>query len=46
VEVAARHNLPIQLGTPTWLASRKWTKDVENVNAAAVKLLHRDAAVR
>jgi hypothetical protein len=38
-EVAARHGLPIQLGTPTWRASRKWTKDVESVNAAAVELL-------
>jgi S-methylmethionine-dependent homocysteine/selenocysteine methylase len=38
-DVAVRHGLPIQLGTPTWRASRKWTKDVENVNAAAVKLL-------
>jgi methionine synthase I (cobalamin-dependent) len=31
--------LPIQLGTPTWRACRKWTKDVESVNAAAVGLL-------
>jgi hypothetical protein len=31
--------LPIQLGSPTWRASRKWTKDVKNVNAAAVELL-------
>jgi homocysteine S-methyltransferase len=37
--VAVRYGLPIQLGTPTWRASRKWTKDVENVNAAAVELL-------
>lgn len=39
LEVAVRHGLPIQLGTPTWRASRKWTKDVERVNAAAVELL-------
>ena len=38
-EVAVRYGLPIQLGTPTWRASRKWTNDVENVNAAAVELL-------
>jgi S-methylmethionine-dependent homocysteine/selenocysteine methylase len=39
VEIAVRYRLPIQLGTPTWRASRKWTKDVEGVNAAAVRLL-------
>jgi S-methylmethionine-dependent homocysteine/selenocysteine methylase len=39
VEVAARHGLPIQIGTPTWRASRKWTKNVQGVNAAAVGLL-------
>jgi S-methylmethionine-dependent homocysteine/selenocysteine methylase len=39
VEVAVRHGLPIQLGSPTWRASRKWTSDVEKVNAAAVQLL-------
>lgn len=38
-EVAARHGLRIQLGTPRWRASRKWAKDVESVNAAAVELL-------
>lgn len=38
-EIAVRHRLPVQLGTPTWRASRKWTKDVRTVNAAAVKLL-------
>ena len=38
-EVAVRHGLPIQLGTPTWRASSKWTKNVESVNAAAVELL-------
>ena len=38
-EVAVRCGLPIQLGTPTWRASRKWTKDVESVNAGAVELL-------
>ncbi len=35
-EVAVRYRLPIQLGTPTWRASSKWTKDVKSVNAAAV----------
>jgi S-methylmethionine-dependent homocysteine/selenocysteine methylase len=39
VEVAVRYGLPIQLGTPTWRASRKWTKDVRTVNAAAVEFL-------
>ncbi len=38
-EVSARHGLPIQLGTPTWRASRNWTRDVHGVNAAAVELL-------
>jgi len=38
-QVAVRYGLPIQLGTPTWRASRKWTKDVGSVNAAAVELL-------
>ena len=38
-EVAARHSLPIELGTPTWRASRKWIKDVEGVNSGAVELL-------
>jgi hypothetical protein len=38
-EVAVRYGLPIQLGTPTWRASHKWTKDVASVNAAAVELL-------
>jgi len=38
-EVAARHGLSIQLGSPTWRASRKWTRDVESVNASAVELL-------
>jgi len=39
VEVAVRYGLPIQLGTPTWRASRKWTENVGRVNAAAVELL-------
>jgi S-methylmethionine-dependent homocysteine/selenocysteine methylase len=39
VQVAVQHALPIQLGTPTWRASRKWTKDFESVNAAGVELL-------
>jgi hypothetical protein len=38
-EVAVRYSLPIQLGTPTWRASRKWTPDVESLNTAAVELL-------
>jgi S-methylmethionine-dependent homocysteine/selenocysteine methylase len=38
-QVALRYGLPIQLGTPTWRASRRWTKDVGSVNAAAVELL-------
>jgi S-methylmethionine-dependent homocysteine/selenocysteine methylase len=38
-EIAVRCNLPIQLGTPTWRASWKWTRDVESVNAAAAELL-------
>src|SRR5262252_766020 len=39
VDVAVRHNLPIQLGAPTWRASRRWTKNFESVNAGAVELL-------
>src|SRR6266496_3187119 len=27
-EVAVRYRLPIQFGTPTWRASRKWTSNV------------------
>ena len=38
-EVAVRYGLPVQLGVPTWRASRKWTRDVESVNAAAVELV-------
>ncbi len=38
-QIAVRYSLPIQLGTPTWRASRRWTKDVGSVNAAAVELL-------
>ena len=38
-QVALRFGLPIQLGTPTWRASRRWTKDVGSVNAAAVELV-------
>jgi hypothetical protein len=38
-DVAVRYGLPIQLGTPTWRASRKWTSDVMRVNAEAVELL-------
>ena len=37
-EVAVRHGLQIELGTPVWRARRKWTKDVERLNAAAVEL--------
>jgi S-methylmethionine-dependent homocysteine/selenocysteine methylase len=39
VDVALRYGLPIQLGTPTWRASRRWTRRVVRVNAAAVELL-------
>ena len=38
-QVAVRYGLPIHLGTPTWRASRKWTKNFGSVNAAAVELL-------
>ena len=38
-DVGVRYGLPIQLGTPTWRASRKWTNDIARVNAAAVELL-------
>jgi S-methylmethionine-dependent homocysteine/selenocysteine methylase len=38
-DVGVRSGLPIQLGTPTWRASRKWTNDVARVNAAAVELV-------
>jgi hypothetical protein len=38
-QVAVRYGLPIQLGTPTWRASGKWTKDFGSVKAAAVELL-------
>jgi S-methylmethionine-dependent homocysteine/selenocysteine methylase len=38
-DVRVRVGLPIQLGTPTWRASRKWTNDVVRDNAAAVKLV-------
>jgi S-methylmethionine-dependent homocysteine/selenocysteine methylase len=44
VDVAARHGLPIQLGTPTWRASRKWTRDVARVNVAAVGIVREVAA--
>lgn len=39
VEVAKRYRLPIQLGTPTWRASSRWTREVRSVNTAAVTLL-------
>jgi S-methylmethionine-dependent homocysteine/selenocysteine methylase len=39
VDVAVRYGFAIQLGTPTWRASRKWTNDVVTVNAAAVELV-------
>lgn len=42
-QIAARFGLPMQLGTPTWRASRKWTSDVAGVNQQAVALV-RDAA--
>jgi S-methylmethionine-dependent homocysteine/selenocysteine methylase len=38
-DVALRYGFPIQIGTPTWRASRKWTSDVSRLNAAAVELL-------
>ncbi len=38
-EVAARFDLPIQLGTPTWRASRNWTTDVIRYNREAVALI-------
>lgn len=38
-KVAVEHGLPIQLGSPTWRASCKWTTHVEKANAAAVELL-------
>jgi S-methylmethionine-dependent homocysteine/selenocysteine methylase len=38
-DVAVRYGLPIQLGTPTWRASRKWTSEFIRVNAEAVELL-------
>jgi len=41
-EVAARFDLPIQLGTPTWRASQHWTTDVTRYNREAVALV-RDA---
>ena len=42
--VAQRHGLPIQLGTPTWRASRNWTPDVERLNAAGAQFLREIAA--
>ena len=48
LEVAQRHGLPIQLGTPTWRASARWISDVERVNRDAVTFLRdvtRDASV-
>jgi S-methylmethionine-dependent homocysteine/selenocysteine methylase len=38
-DVGVRYGLQIQLGTPTWRASRKWTNDAIGVNAAAVELV-------
>lgn len=38
-QVAARHDLPIQLGTPTWRASAKFTPDADRLNRAAFELL-------
>lgn len=42
-DVAARYDLPIQLGTPTWRASRRWTSDVRAVNEAAYELVRKVA---
>ena len=44
-DVAKRYDLPIQLGTPTWRASRHWTGDVERCNRSAVAFL-REVAER
>ena len=41
--IAAKFDVPMQLGTPTWRASRNWTADVAEVNAQAVALV-REAA--
>ncbi len=41
--IAAKFDLPMQLGTPTWRASRKWTSDVAEINAQAVSVV-REAA--
>jgi S-methylmethionine-dependent homocysteine/selenocysteine methylase len=38
-DVGVRYGLPIQLGTPTWRASRKWTNDVFRINAVAAELV-------
>ncbi len=40
--VASKHAVPMQLGTPTWHASRRYTSEVERVNRDAVALV-RDA---
>ena len=37
--VAVKFELPIQLGTPTWRASRAWGADVAAVNAQAVQFM-------
>ncbi|MBV8117576.1 MAG: homocysteine S-methyltransferase family protein [Candidatus Eremiobacteraeota bacterium] len=42
-DIAKRYGYPMQLGTPTWRASRNWTNDVAAVNEQAVQLV-RDAA--
>ncbi|HET6896380.1 MAG TPA: homocysteine S-methyltransferase family protein [Candidatus Baltobacteraceae bacterium] len=39
LDVAIESSLRIQLGTPTWRASQRWTSDVERVNHHAVELL-------
>jgi homocysteine S-methyltransferase len=41
-DVAKRYDLPMQIGTPTWRASRNWTSDVASVNEQAARLV-RDA---
>ncbi len=43
-QIAAKFNVPMQLGTPTWRASRNWTGDVAEVNAQAVALVREVAS--
>ena len=45
-DIAARYGLPMQLGSPTWRASRRWIPSdrVRAVNRAAVELIREVAA--